>query len=155
MTVPDFQQAWHDPNNRPKLRKMRAIYDPAHQRVIEFQRHLKARYADPKSLPTPIDIHGYADKHAGAMLRIVPEIHGLAPVNVETVNPEKGGQVEIIPAGILVEQQVRYPSHQWDNEILPLLLDDPTAEIDIEGGRIVLRGKNNLARNLFLDRDRN
>jgi hypothetical protein len=152
MSLPEFQKRWQDPNQRYKLRKLRAIYDPSTKRVIPLHRNLKVH--DPEEYPRPIDIHGYADEHAGAMLRIVPDVHGLSPQNLEdSVDPRTGGQVEIIPKGFLVEQQVKYPSHQWDNDILPRLIKDPTAEIDVKHGRIVLRGKNNLARNIFLDRD--
>jgi hypothetical protein len=152
MTVAEFKKAWADPNKRHVLRKLRKIYDPTTNRVINFYHNLKR--ADPNKYPVPIDIYGYADKHAGAMLRVVPDVHGLAPVNLSrTLDPNKGGMVEVEPKGFLIEQQVKYPRHQWENEILPLLIEDPTVEVDLEHRRIVARGKDNLARNLFIDSD--
>jgi hypothetical protein len=69
------------------------------------------------------------------------------------MDPQKGGQVTLRPNGSLVEIQVRFPSHQFDHDILPLMEKDPTNEIDRKAGRIVRRAKNNIATNIFLDRD--
>jgi hypothetical protein len=152
MTVEDFQKKWLDPRNRSRLRKMPAIYDPRNKRVIQL--HHKWRWHDPKKYPKPIDIYGYADQHAGVMLRLVPEVPGMSPIALEeSVDPRTGGMVKVIPKGSLVEIQAKYPPHQFDNEILPRMLADPTNEIDIKTGRIVRRGKVNFATNIFIDRD--
>lgn len=150
MTVEEFQKQWADPNQRHILRKLRRIYDPATNRIIDLSHNLKTH--DPKKYPIPIDIHGYADEHAGVMLRLVPQITGLSPKNLEThVHPERGGVARIVPEGSLVEIQAKYPRHQWENDILPKMIADPTNEVDLRRRRIVRRGKHNLATNIFLD----
>lgn len=151
MSLVEFQKRWQDPNQRPQLKKLKAVYDPKLRRVIQLHYNLKAH--DPGKYPDPIDIHGYADKHAGVMLRLVPEIHGLAPKDLENMNPYRPGYVMISPKGSLVEIQAKYPQHQWDNDIMPRMIQDPTNEIDLRHGRIVRRGKANIATNIFIDRD--
>jgi hypothetical protein len=151
MSLPEFQKRWQDPNQRYKLKKLRAIFDPRTRHVIQLHRNLKAK--DPGKYPEPIDIHGYADRHAGVMLRLVPEVHGLSPKDLEGMNPYRGGYVKITPKGSLVEIQAKYPAHQFDNDILPRMIQDPTNEIDLKHGRIVRRGKANIATNIFLDRE--
>ena len=151
LSLQEFQKAWADPNRRPQLKRLKAIYDPKLRRVIPLHYNLKAH--DPGKYPDPIDIHGYADQHAGVMLRLVPEIHGLAPKDLENMNPYRPGYVMLNPKGSLVEIQAKYPQHQWDNDVMPRMIQDPTNEIDLRHGRIVRRGKANIATNIFIDRD--
>jgi hypothetical protein len=103
-------------------------------------------------MPRPIDIYGYGDKNSASMLRLVPEVHGFRPINLEkSVHPQTGGTVQLVPQGSLVEMQVKFPRHQWEHDILPKMKEDPTNEIDLENRRIVRRAKNNIATNIFID----
>jgi len=130
--------------------KLKRLYDPASKRIFPLFHNLKKR--DPGKYPIPHDIHGYADEHAGVMLRLVPEVHGMKPLDLENqVHPQRGGTVKIVPKGSLVEIQAKYPRHQWENDVLPQMIADPTNEIDLEHRRIVRRGKNNLGTNIFID----
>ena len=103
-------------------------------------------------MPKPIDIYGYGDKNSASMLRLVPDVHGFRPMNLEqSVDPIRGGMVMMKPQGSLVEIQVKYPRHQWEHDILPKMQQDPTNEIDLDNRRIVRRAKNNIATNIFID----
>jgi hypothetical protein len=107
---------------------------------------------DPQQMPKPIDIYGYGDKNSASMLRLVPDVHGFRPMNLEqSVDPIRGGMVMMKPQGSLVEIQVKYPRHQWEHDILPKMQQDPTNEIDLDNRRIVRRAKNNIATNIFID----
>jgi len=150
LSVQEFKKRWADPNQRYKLRKLRGIYDPITKRNITLHRNLMKH--DPNHSPKPIDIYGYGDKNSASMLRLVPQIHGFRPLDLEdSVDPQKGGNVWLAPNGSLVEMQVKFPRHQWENDILPKMIEDPTNEIDLDHRRIVRRAKNNIATNIFID----